>query len=92
MRHHAIYVYVDGSFTTAKISPNDVDLLVIVSSNFSRNLSIKNKYIELLTKYKGSLHIFLKIEGVDTNQINDLLITFTHDRDGNNKGIILLES
>jgi hypothetical protein len=93
IRYYAIELYIAGSFTTSRLSPNDVDLLVILPADFFMNdPSVLWRYEQFQkNKHLYKLHIFGFRQGVDDVKIAGLLDWFRADRDGNPKGIIRLE-
>lgn len=85
-------MYIDGSFTTSKITPGDVDILLV----FKQSFRMDNKAISQFVIFQGlnrkSLHLFHMEEGTIDPKTHNIFITFTHDRDGSEKGIVVLEN
>jgi len=99
IKYYCKAIYVDGSYVTNKISPNDVDLLIIFPSDFKPNVMVHMRFMEFTVDYqKYKLHAFSFFEGKDDKKINEFFEYFTHtDPDRNpdvgrvEKGIISVE-
>jgi len=95
-KHYAITIYIDGSFVTSKLSPNDIDILVIFSNKFRFNRDLLIQLYEFKKNHiTNKLHIFPYFE-TDLDQEAQALEWFTTTRkDQHNnqfpKGIISLE-
>jgi len=96
IKHYATAVYIDGSFVTSKLSPGDVDIVVILSNRFRSNNNVLGQLLQFQKNYaKNKLHIFVCFE-TDLDKEEEMLNWFTTTRrdDNNNqfsKGIISLE-
>lgn len=62
VKHYAVEMYVDGSFITSNPAPKDIDLIIVFSDTFRRNIQGINRYKELEVKFTGKLHIFVRFE------------------------------
>lgn len=95
-KKYATAIYIDGSFITSKLSPNDIDILVIFSNKFRTNRDLFIHLYELRKSHKrNKLHVFPYFE-TDLEMEAKWLEWFTTTRrdDHNNqfpKGIICLE-
>ena len=80
-----------GSFTTAKLVPNDLDCLAVMAPGFTTetltapHLSVFQHDICRLT-YQADL--FWVTEAVGQDALNAMLAVFSHDRDGASQPII----
>lgn len=83
----AATIYVDGSFITQKLSPNDVDLIVVLPASFDFATEIARR-LERYQRKGSSLHIFVYRRGRDETQLADLLEYFQLDRGGHLKGVV----
>jgi len=84
-------VYINGSYTTNKLSPTDIDILVIRSPDFRNNIDamIRLGHFKKHSKDYG-LHIQSPVKSIDDDEIDFFWDWFQHDRDKNAKGIIRL--
>jgi len=88
----ALRIYVDGSFITSKQSPGDVDIAVVLPQGFSPSTSEGHRLNLMQRDRKRSgLHIFPypSVSGFD--RLQNLVREWQIDRNGNPKGIILVE-
>lgn len=96
----AVGVYIDGSYITRKLSPGDVDLLIVLPNGFDwdgaegRELEVRLKE-EWKRKPRGQhrLHMFHGVEGEDVNTMCSLVRGWKQDWNRNRepKGIIYVE-
>jgi hypothetical protein len=88
---HAVKIYIDGSYVTSKLSPRDVDLLVVLPRNFDfHSLAAHHLYNFQFHYQKYKLHIFPFVLGNREHKewLKEKLELFTQDRQGRQKGII----
>jgi len=92
IKDYAIGVYVDGSYITSKLAPNDIDLIVILPPDFVFTSEAARR-LQRIQKNKRNhyLHIFVYAQGVHDQDFHELRARFTQDRQGNPKGIIYVE-
>jgi hypothetical protein len=91
IREHAARIYVDGSYTTRKLAPGDVDLFIVLQQDFEFVSPAGRKLLNYQHGRRyNRLHIYVAKER-DRKSIRNLVNTFTHDRQDNEKGIILVE-
>jgi hypothetical protein len=92
IRHHALDLYVDGSYVTAKLSPGDVDLLLLLPAGFPRTPAF-TRYYQFEANYpRYRLHLLGCIEGVDDAKFRARLRWFMTDKTLQSpKGIVRLE-
>jgi len=84
-------IFLFGSFVTGKASPNDIDLLVVMSGTFSTvNLRVQDLDIfqHDLCRIKFHADLFWVTESVGAHRIKDLLDVFSRDREGRAQPII----
>ncbi len=92
-------VLIDGSFTSRKINPNDIDIVVIIDSKIVKAIDVTGFRCNLsqkkLVNYSG-VHAFV-IEKFEENNTKFILFQadflhwlsfFSKDRKGNKKGIL----
>lgn len=89
IQYHAIRIYIDGSYTTNKLAPNDVDLLVILKPNFYSNLAAADRLLKFVVNNKNKLHIFAYTQGHES--VKAYLEWFKNDRNLRPKGIVFIE-
>lgn len=59
----ALYIFIDGSYTTNKLSPNDVDLAVLLNRDFDFSSEAGRKLNRFINEKKNfHLHIFVSIQ------------------------------
>jgi hypothetical protein len=88
----AVGIYIDGSYTTSKLAPNDIDLIVILPSDFVFDSPAGQRLGRIIAQRKTlCLHIFTYVQGRQDQEIQKLIDLFTEDRDGNPKGLIHVE-
>jgi len=81
-------LYIDGSYITEKLAPNDVDIAVVLSEDFAfTNLNLA-AFKRLERQFK-ELDIYPR--KVNTPQLSSLVDFWCKDRDGNPKGIVYVE-
>ena len=86
-------IYINGSYTTSKLSPSDVDILVILPIWIPCQ-TYEYKYIleVIQNSDKNHLDLFSYWVGIwQKDLIKEKFIWFTHNRDGKSKGIIRVE-
>lgn len=92
IKDHAVRVYIDGSYATAKLAPNDVDLIVVLPKDFPRDPQIGQRLVGMVNnKQANYLHIFAFYLGRQDERLEEMLAWFTRDRHGNQKGIVCVE-
>jgi len=92
VKDHAVRVYIDGSYVTAKLAPNDVDLIVVLPEDFPRDPQVGRRLVRIVNnKQANYLHIFAFYLGRQDERLEEMLAWFTRDRDGNRKGIVCVE-
>lgn len=89
IQEFAVGIYINGSYVTSKLAPNDVDLLVILPSDFDFASPGSRQLVRFMQR--KALHIFAYVQGRHAQEIQDLISWFTEDRQGNPKGIIYVE-
>lgn len=96
VRPFALQIYIDGSYTTNKLSPGDVDLLVLLKSDFD----FKSKASARLHRFVNDektfhLHIFAVSEGHPEEGELWRLVDFFQQNNRENppvkKGVILIK-
>jgi predicted nucleotidyltransferase len=92
IKYYFVEIYIDGSYVTTKLAPNDVDIVVILPDDF-RKLEIQNRRLLdfALGRRLNQLHIFTHYEGRDDVMISKRIDLFSKDRNGNRKGIICIK-
>jgi predicted nucleotidyltransferase len=84
-------IFLFGSFVTGKPSPNDIDFLVVMNGTFS-TANLRGQDLDIfqhdLCRIKFHADLFWVTESVGTDQIQDLLDVFSHDREGQAQPII----
>lgn len=96
-RHHANEIYIDGSYTTSKLAPKDVDILIIFPKEFMNDIGAWLAFLNYRNNFaKYKLHMYGYFDGENDEDREEIFQTFTHTRrDENNisheKGIIKLE-
>lgn len=84
-------VYINGSYTTNKLSPADIDILVIRSPEFLDNINAMIRLGQFVKHRKDyGLHIKSLVKSRDDETIENSLEWFQHDRENKAKGIIRL--
>jgi hypothetical protein len=80
---------------TQKLSPSDIDMIVIFPQEFMTNVAAHPRFSDFSNGYsKYKLHIFPFIDGKDDKKRNDYFNLFTHtlpEDGGFEKGIIHVE-
>lgn len=89
----AIIVYVDGSYVTSKLSPKDIDLIVVLPDDFDWNSSPARRLKGYqLKRSKNKLRIFRYLQTVEARTLQHRIEWFTRDKEDHNpKGIIRIE-
>jgi hypothetical protein len=86
-------IYIDGSYVTSKLAPNDVDVIVVLPKEFDFNSDNGIRFGTLIFN-EPRLHVFYYRKGLEENKISKLLIDFQTVAYSNppiQKGIIYLE-
>lgn len=88
----ALGIYINGSYITTKLAPNDVDLLVLLPDDFE----FESPEGRLLLRMQGDkkrnhLDIWPRGQMRHRTQIESILRDWTTDREDNVKGIIFVE-
>ncbi|MBN2117908.1 MAG: nucleotidyltransferase domain-containing protein [Anaerolineales bacterium] len=61
--YYAKSIYVDGSFVTSKLSPSDIDILIVFPNHIRFNTNVERRVADFLNNYgKFKLHIFVCFE------------------------------
>lgn len=90
-------IYIDGSFVTNKISPGDIDMLIVLPNHLKFNDKVKQTIVGFQNNYsKYKLHIFVCFE-TELEREADFLNFFRNTRKDEkgrefSKGIISLET
>lgn len=93
VKEFAVGMYIDGSYITSKFSPGDVDILLLLPSDFD----IKSLQAKRLTWWKTNkktrfIDLFYYLEGKHEVRIRGLLDGWTTDLEtGKPKGIVYVE-
>jgi len=94
VQEFAVRLYIDGSFVTTRLSPNDVDVMVVVPEDFDFE-SYEGKHLLRMRRNMklNHLDIWPYAENRHSDKISELLDVWTHDFDNDNveKGIIRVE-
>jgi hypothetical protein len=83
-------VFISGSFVGGKISPNDVDLFVVMAAGFTTaDLSepALSVFQHDICRIRYHADVFWVTEAVGEDQIQTVLDVFSRDRDGRNQAI-----
>lgn len=95
VKYHATEVYIDGSYTTQKLAPSDIDMIVILLPEFLGNTAAHFRFSDFSNGYaKYKLHIYSFVDGVHNAERAYYFNLFTHSRledNGYEKGIVRLE-
>ena len=92
IKDHAVRVYIDGSYATAKLAPNDVDLIVVLPEAFSFESQVGHRLAEIINNRRvNCLHVFPYCLGRHDQYLQNMLAHFARDRQGNRKGIVCVE-
>ena len=88
----AVEIYINGSYVTRKLSPRDVDLMVIFPPNFDMD-GPQGNWLErqIIRGRKRGLHIFAYRQRKQKQKIREMMARWTGDRLGNPKGILRME-
>jgi hypothetical protein len=95
IKYYSIGIYVDGSYTTSKMAPRDIDLIVHLPSEFKQNVPAFERYLGFRLNYEiNHLHIFGHFQGEEEELFQSKLDWFTHTRlpENREKGIVYLET
>ena len=93
IKSYAIEIYIDGSFITSKLSPNDVDVFVVLSASFYQNGQAMLRLADFLSLSKSN-HLHIQHFSKGHKDIHGMMNWFTHTRPPfeQEKGISLWES
>jgi len=88
VRHSVMGLYIDGSYTTTELAPNDVDVAPVLPQDF--------EFVEANT---ARLHLIkARFRALDihwrkarTAELQSLIDFWSEDRDGRPKGIVFVE-
>ena len=85
-------IYIDGSFTTSIRAPSDVDIALVLPSDFD----LSSGYGKLISRYQRAkktlkLQIFVFVDGEEDTDLRNMINYWCTDRDDNTKGIVRLE-
>jgi len=97
-------IWIDGSFATKKVNPNDIDIVMFLNYSDLQNEAVITGLTALKQKYIGNLDIYIALAvneesrkalsdtdfGKCTNKRNYWRGQFGFDREDNPKGIIVL--
>lgn len=95
VKDFAVGMYIDGSYTTSKLSPGDIDIILMLPSNFNfksspQSLRVAQIIINGRTQYQ--LHTFAIKKGVERKKFRERFDWFTREKNsGEEKGIIYVE-
>jgi hypothetical protein len=94
IKYYSIGIYVDGSYTTSRMSPSDIDLIVLLPSEFKQNVPAHERYLGFMWNHKiNHLHIIGHFQGEEEALFQSKLDWFTHTRPPEReKGIVYLET
>jgi len=90
IKFHSFCIYIDGSYITSKLSPKDVDIIVVLKPQFMFNEQAKQRLHYFSKSHK--LHIIPFIHGIHDQKIQEIIDFFSADRQGRPKGIIQVET
>ena len=93
IQHFAVGIYIDGSYVTSKLSPSDVDVLVILPNDFDHKSNYGwrlNNYRNSRKKSRTKIDVFFQREE-DKEIIQSRLDDWCKDRDANPRGIVYVE-
>lgn len=92
VRSFALGIYVDGSYITSKLAPNDVDIVIIIPDDFDVKSNYGWRLLSFMRqKNKNHLDIFPFKVNEQKEQLNKWLENWCHDQNGNPRGIIYVE-
>jgi hypothetical protein len=95
IKYYSIGIYVDGSYTTTKMAPSDIDLIVLLPPEFKKNIPAYERFQGFAWGHKiNHLHIFGFIQGEEEAMFQHRLNWFTHTGPPKKreKGIVYLET
>lgn len=84
----AVCIYIDGSYITKKLAPSDVDILVILPSDFELASHDGWRLNQFRKNHRLRLDLHFKKISDGQEEIERFLNIWMTDRDGNRKGII----
>ena len=88
----AVGLYIDGSYTTGKLSPRDIDLVVVLPPEFDWNSSEGSRLRGYQLDHKRNhLHIFAHRLEFENEALQHRIEWFIRDRSHNEKGILYIE-
>jgi hypothetical protein len=80
--------YIDGSYTTSKLAPADVDIALVLRSDFDPMSSDAAK-VRSIARRHPDIHLFVFME--QSPPLQNMIDFWCRDRDGNPKGIVFVE-
>ncbi len=91
------YIWVDGSFVTKRLRPNDIDILIFVESETLNQ--IEKQLYQLKRQFKPEIDsYFIEVLSLDNPKYflfemnrTEWLFTFSTNRNFQNKGIIQID-
>ncbi len=89
-RKFAVAIYLDGSYITTKLSPNDIDIALVLPTDFDTTSMDASRLISIRRNVK-ELDVFPFNLRSDENRLHRHLEFWSKDRNGNPKGIIQVE-
>ncbi|MGA2505511.1 MAG: hypothetical protein ABSG01_15625 [Anaerolineales bacterium] len=95
IKYYSIGIYIDGSYTTTKMAPSDIDLIVLLPLEFKKNVLASERLRGFAWGYKTNhLHIFRFFQGEEEAMFQYRLNWFSHTRPPKQreKGIVYLET
>jgi len=88
----ALGIYINGSYIANKLSPSDVDLVLVLPSDLQYDPSKLVRLIRIQNhKDMYSLHLFTFFQAQHNKELQHRIRFFREDRNGNPKGIIYVE-
>ena len=91
-RPFTVRLYVDGSYVTQKLSPNDVDIALVLTSTFQYETTEGGRLRDRLKlKRRDRLDVFPYIDRRDERECWERVLGWMSDRELNPKGIICVE-
>lgn len=86
---YALGIYVDGSYTTSKIRPNDADVIIVLPDDFDVSSMDAHRLEQMRKKYVDrELDISYYRITADERRLQQKVLWYCHDDDLNPKGII----
>lgn len=82
-------IYVDGSYVTDKLAPNDIDGLIVLPRGFNYS-SAEGRVLERIITEAERNYLDLHAYEEETTILHQWVRFFSHDRDSNLKGIVYI--